>query len=99
MFDIGLAAPMPLLLQIHDLLNPLEVGVGDQRGRNHLNSNDIFSRSRDLTPISLSAIKLSQTPVQLRLRPPTIGEHTHSIMTELGFSADEIADYREARII
>jgi crotonobetainyl-CoA:carnitine CoA-transferase CaiB-like acyl-CoA transferase len=50
-------------------------------------------------PISLSAIKLSETPVELRLRPPTIGEHTRSIMSELGFSADEIAGFREARII
>ena len=70
----------------------------------HVNATGIFTPveypgAPGPVPISLSAIKLSRTPVELRLRPPTVGEHTDSIMTELGFCADEIADYREARII
>jgi crotonobetainyl-CoA:carnitine CoA-transferase CaiB-like acyl-CoA transferase len=70
----------------------------------HVNATGIFTPveypgAPGPVPISLSAIKLSETPVELRLRPPTIGEHTGSIMAELGFSPDEIADYREARII
>lgn len=50
-------------------------------------------------PVSMSAIKMSETPVTLRNRPPTIGEHTDRIMAELGFSAAEVTKYHELRVI
>ena len=50
-------------------------------------------------PLFLNSMLLSQTPVTLRRRPPTIGEHTNAIMAELGFSDQEIADLRAKRII
>jgi len=50
-------------------------------------------------PLSLSAIGMSENPVELYRRAPTIGEHTDEIMSELGFSAADIGLYREARII
>jgi len=34
---------------------------------------------------------------RIRTRAPTIGEHTDSILEELGFAADEIADFAGAR--
>jgi crotonobetainyl-CoA:carnitine CoA-transferase CaiB-like acyl-CoA transferase len=53
----------------------------------------------DSIPLCLSTIKMSETPVQLYRRPPTIGEHTDEIMSELGFSNPEISAYRRDRII
>jgi crotonobetainyl-CoA:carnitine CoA-transferase CaiB-like acyl-CoA transferase len=50
-------------------------------------------------PLSMGAIKMSETPVKLERRAPTIGEHTGEIMEELGFSPSEIAAFKNARII
>ncbi len=37
------------------------------------------------------ALKLSQTPPQIRSAPPRFGQHTHSILTELGYDERQIA--------
>lgn len=37
-----------------------------------------------------SPLKLSRTPVEMRRHPPTHGEHTESVLAELGFSSEEI---------
>lgn len=44
-------------------------------------------------------IKLSDTPGSVRLPPPTLGEHTESVLTELGYTPGQIARFREAAII
>ncbi|MGQ9427334.1 CaiB/BaiF CoA transferase family protein [Gilvimarinus sp. F26214L] len=44
-------------------------------------------------------VKLSRTNPSVERRAPTLSEHTHQIMTELGYSQDEIAVLREKRII
>ena len=43
-----------------------------------------------------SPIKLSATPVQYRLAPPLLGEHTDSVLRELGLGDDEVAALRVA---
>ncbi len=50
-------------------------------------------------PLSMRAIGMSENPVELYRRAPTIGEHTDAIMQELGFSEAEVQGYRKARII
>ena len=45
------------------------------------------------TPVEMSA-----TPPSIRTRPPLLGEHTDAILTDLGYSADDIARLRGARV-
>lgn len=47
-----------------------------------------------------SPIKLSVTPVQYRIPPPLLGEHTEEILTkELGYSQERIKSLREEKVI
>ncbi len=44
-------------------------------------------------------VKLSRTPSRARRLPPERGEHTEVVLTEFGYSADEIAALRRANAI
>lgn len=50
-------------------------------------------------PVMMKAIVLSQTPASLRQAPPTLGEHTDTIMNALGYSKAEIGALRASRAI
>ncbi|MFN3627137.1 MAG: CoA transferase, partial [Parvibaculum sp.] len=50
-------------------------------------------------PIMETPLRLSRSPGTLRERAPVLGEHTESILGELGYSAAEIAAFREEGII
>ncbi|HKI98432.1 MAG TPA: CoA transferase [bacterium] len=50
-------------------------------------------------PIADTPVKLHATPGGIRHRAPTLGEHTDQILTSLGFSAQEIADFHTARVV
>jgi crotonobetainyl-CoA:carnitine CoA-transferase CaiB-like acyl-CoA transferase len=45
------------------------------------------------------AIKLSDTPGRIRSLPPTSGEHTEEILTEIGYSQHSIAELRQETVI
>jgi formyl-CoA transferase/CoA:oxalate CoA-transferase len=44
-------------------------------------------------------INLSATPVNYRLAPPTLGQHTQEVLTELGYSETTIASLREQGVV
>ena len=45
-------------------------------------------------------VRLSETPVAYRLPPPTLGQHTESVLAErLGLSAGEVAGLRERGVV
>jgi formyl-CoA transferase len=44
-------------------------------------------------------LSLSRTPSRLAAPPPALGEHTGAVLEEFGFSAEEIAELREADAI
>jgi crotonobetainyl-CoA:carnitine CoA-transferase CaiB-like acyl-CoA transferase len=46
-------------------------------------------------PVSQPALRLSESPGNVRHRAPTLGEHTNEILAELGFSPGEISSLRE----
>ena len=44
-------------------------------------------------------VKLSETPAELRRPPPGLGEHTRVVLTELGFSNDQIETLYQTGVI
>jgi len=50
-------------------------------------------------PIIAPPMTLSRTPPQIRVRPPTIGEHTDEVLRELGYDTAAIAHMRERGVI
>jgi crotonobetainyl-CoA:carnitine CoA-transferase CaiB-like acyl-CoA transferase len=50
-------------------------------------------------PLAKVPVWLSATPGSIRHRPPTLGEHTDVILTELGYSEREIADLRNKSVV
>ena len=44
-------------------------------------------------------VSLARTPSKLVAAPPECGQHTQEVLREFGFSDDEIADLRNAKVI
>jgi crotonobetainyl-CoA:carnitine CoA-transferase CaiB-like acyl-CoA transferase len=44
-------------------------------------------------------IKLSDTPGSVRSAPPTLGQHTSAVLTELGLSASDIDAMRRDKVV
>jgi crotonobetainyl-CoA:carnitine CoA-transferase CaiB-like acyl-CoA transferase len=69
----------------------------------HLAARDFFVRVShpDTGPFPYVGFpfKLSRTPPKLRMAAPSLGEHNHEILSEVGLSENEIADLVEAGVI
>lgn len=50
-------------------------------------------------PVPNTPVRLSETPGSVRHRAPMLGEHTDQVLTELGFSKEELAGFRQAGVI
>ena len=50
-------------------------------------------------PLTRFPVDLSKTPGTVRLRPPTLGEHTRSILVELGYSSTDIDRLEQERAV
>jgi crotonobetainyl-CoA:carnitine CoA-transferase CaiB-like acyl-CoA transferase len=50
-------------------------------------------------PMADTAVRLSATPGGIRKRPPLLGEHTDEVLGELGYSAEEIKQLRNAEVV
>jgi len=68
------------------------------RAGGYLTEVDYPGLSRPATLVTPGA-ELSATPAAIRIRAPTIGEHTDSILAELGYADDEVADFRRRKIV
>ena len=44
-------------------------------------------------------VTLSRTPSKMAARPPEFGEQTEEVLAEFGFSADEIAKLKQAKVV
>lgn len=43
--------------------------------------------------------RMSQSPATIRMAPPMLGEHNDDVLGDLGYSAEKIAELREAKVI
>jgi crotonobetainyl-CoA:carnitine CoA-transferase CaiB-like acyl-CoA transferase len=50
-------------------------------------------------PVLQEPVKLSRTPLTIRRRAPTLGEHTDQILKELGYDAAVISQLRAERVV
>lgn len=50
-------------------------------------------------PIMETPLRLSRTPGSVRERAPLLGEHTDAILTELGYTTEEISSFRAEGVI
>lgn len=46
-----------------------------------------------------SVVKFAGTPVQYRTAPPLLGQHTESVLSELGYSANDIAQMKSEGVL
>jgi formyl-CoA transferase len=60
------------------------IETGDDRGTLHVVSE----------PMSLS-----RTPTRLAAPPPKLGEHTDEVLAEFGFTAGEIEQLKQAKVV
>lgn len=72
----------------------LESGQAKARGLVVEQAHPVFGAVRTIAqPLALAA-----TPPSYRLPPPAVGEHSRAILTELGFTADEIGKLFEEAV-
>lgn len=59
----------------------------------------MFPGANKPVPYLDQPVKLSRTPLEIRTRPPTLGEHTDQVLEEAGYSKADIAKLRHDRVV
>jgi formyl-CoA transferase len=59
----------------------------------------VNSTERGPTELVGQPIVMSRTPSKISSPPPTCGQHTDEVLADLGYSADEIAAFRDAGVV
>jgi crotonobetainyl-CoA:carnitine CoA-transferase CaiB-like acyl-CoA transferase len=49
--------------------------------------------------VPYSPLKLTKTPPSVRHHPPLLGQHNEEVLTELGYTGEQIAGLRERGVI
>ena len=82
-----------------EVLTPAEALVHEQvAARGFLVRTDYPGLPRP-APIGRMPIDFSKADTGIRLRPPTLGEHTDEILTELGYDSAAIDELRKKRVV
>jgi crotonobetainyl-CoA:carnitine CoA-transferase CaiB-like acyl-CoA transferase len=79
--------PCGPVYELDEVLNDAQV-----RARNLLEEKEYPGGAKPV-PVAGTPVRLSETPGEVRRRAPTLGEHTDEVLTELGFTADEIVRF------
>jgi crotonobetainyl-CoA:carnitine CoA-transferase CaiB-like acyl-CoA transferase len=81
---------------IHTVAQALNTPNTASRGLIH----EVELQTGDLIKLVGSPLKLSATPATVRTAPPTLGQHTADVLTELlGYDAARINELHESNII
>ena len=58
-----------------------------------------FAGMRAAYPVAPHPVDMSELPVEYARSAPTLGEHTHEILTELGYSDEAIQTLRDKAVV
>ncbi len=81
------------------VLNPAQVLRDPQVKARELLQDVDFPGVSVPVPLAAPAVRLSSTPGKIRHRAPMVGEHTDEVLREIGYSREEIAEFRKAEIV
>jgi crotonobetainyl-CoA:carnitine CoA-transferase CaiB-like acyl-CoA transferase len=76
-----------------------EVLADEQVNARRLLERAAFAGSTRPVPVASTPVRLSRSPGEIRRGAPALGQHTDEVLAEHGFSADEIAAFREQGVI
>jgi crotonobetainyl-CoA:carnitine CoA-transferase CaiB-like acyl-CoA transferase len=97
------SAEWEAIAQEYDLVlgriqTPVEVAIDPQAWENEFFAEMAYSSDVRFKVIN-SPVKFSQTPATIRSLAPELGQHTQEILLDLGYTWDDMAEFRNQGII